>query len=489
MSLTEDHSVVPESIDKIGNLAFEQALKLFQEAAQRVPAYKDFLKKAGINSEKVRTADEFAQLPLVEKENYLSQYSLDEMSWDGCLDTAKYISTSSGSTGEPFFWPVGHDQEVKSGILLKNLYENVYSTREGRTLYVSSLAFGTWIAGFEHYNATRWVAEHQNPITLVMPGIDKAEAIKQIKKLAPLFDRVILVGYPPFIKDILDLGRESGVEWKKIDIHFLTMGDSMSDLWRERVLDMVGKKNSLTTLINLYGMADAGGAIAYETPVTLTARKLLQEKGVVEGLPTFSSIIGLFQYYPTYHYLEEVNGTLVMTTNAGLPLIRYSTRDNGGVLGFNEMTNRLGNQFFKRIDDHKIDITPWQLPFVYLQGRRDLSILFYALNIYIENVRTALESTLLSNQLSGIFIMSVNQNNSLDQELLFTIELSQGINPSPELTKNLTEEVAEQLSRVNSEYAKLHSELGERADPKIILVPFGKIDTIPGKKHKWVKRT
>ena len=85
--------------------------------------------------------------------------------------------------------------------------------------------------------------------------------------------------------------------------------------------------------------------------------------------------------------------------------------------------------------------------------------------------------------------MSVNQNNSLDQELLFTIELSQGINPSPELTKNLTKEVAEQLSRVNSEYAKLHSELGERADPKIILVPFGKIDTIPGKKHKWVKRT
>jgi len=468
--------------------AIESALALFRKAALRVPAYKDFLKKNGVKPEAIVTKADFERLPLTDKENYIAQYTLEDLSWDGTLNRAQYISTSSGSTGEPFFWPWSDEQIATSGFLLKQMYEKIFNTKNGKTLYVNSFGLGTWIAGFEHYNATRLVASQGNVITISTPGIDKQEAIREIKKLYPLFSRVILAGYAPFIKDVIETGKEQGIEWGKIDLYLLTVGEAISEMWRERVLRMIGKEGSVRNLINLYGMADAGGAVAYETPVSILFKQSFLKLPHTEGLPDPNSVTGIFQFFPVLHYFEGIGDILALTVNSGLPLVRYSTRDNGGVLNLNTSLQAVDGTFSADIKKHRVLLGDWQLPIVYLQGRKDLSMSFYALKIYFENVRSALENTSISDKLSGIFVIGVDHTTELDPEFKIAIELSQDVEPSIELVKILTQETVRGLSKVNSEYSKLHSEIGDRANPQITLIPFGKIETVPGKKHKWVKR-
>jgi phenylacetate-CoA ligase len=372
--------------------------------------------------------------------------------------------------------------------MTQHLYEDIFDARQGTTLFVDSFSLGAWIAGMEFFNSVRWSAEHGTHITVVTPGIDKVEAINQIKKLAPLFSRVVLAGYPPFVKDILDHGIMNGVDWKSIDLRLLFAGEAVSEVWTGKVLNLIGRDNSeLDRAINIYGMAESG-VVAHTTPVsTLLRRNLGELAKTISGLPDAGQVMGMYQYYPLARYFEVAgDDAIVLTANAGLPLIRCGTRDNGGIL-WQEI---LAHDSVKELADARdVDLTQWQLPFVYLSGRKDLSISLYALNVYIENIKYALETSGYAPQLSGFFTMGVTQTDNLDQRFEIAIELAKGGIPSTALAEALAQEVIAKVSLVNSEYAKLYSTIGDRAKPHITLVPYGDIQTTPGKKHKWIKRT
>jgi len=90
--------IITNTLFRTGNVvasdplpADRSVLKLFSEAAVRVPAYKDFLKQAGVNPKSVKTIADFKQLPLVDKKNYLTKYPLAELCWDGTLDHSRII--------------------------------------------------------------------------------------------------------------------------------------------------------------------------------------------------------------------------------------------------------------------------------------------------------------------------------------------------------------------------------------------------------------
>lgn len=466
---------------------FSAALELFHQAARRVPAYKRFLRQARIKADLIRTKADFDQVPLVDKNNYISVNALEDLSWDGKLDTARYVSTSSGSTGTPFFWPRGVAQDIVVGSIIRRIYEDVFNSKSGNTLFVNSFALGTWIAGLEFYNATKWSADAGNKIVIVTPGIDKVEAINQIRRLAPSFSRIVLAGYPPFVKDIIEQGSISGIDWKDIDLRLLFGGEAVSEFWRDRVLELIGKKDDYYSMVNIYGMADIG-TVAHDTPLSCLVRKFLPSKrqGVI---PSSSEVLGMYQYDPAHRYMQIVGGSsVIISANSGLPLIRYDTRDSGGILSRDSTIAALGTPFAQAAKRHRINLNSWKLPLIYLHGRKDLSISLYALNIYVENIKHALEHSLYRSHLSDLFTMQVGHTDNLDQQFQIVIELARDVEPSATLTESLTKEMVGILCKLNSEYAKLHSVVGERAVPKVTLVRHGEIETIPGRKHKWVKR-
>jgi phenylacetate-CoA ligase len=467
---------------------FSQALSLFTEASQRVPAYKDFLAKHSVDPTRVATPEDFASVPRTDKHNYIGQYSLSEMSWDGTLGAARYISTSSGSTGVPFFWPRGTPQDAVVGEMFRTIFTDIYDLKDESLLFVNSFAFGTWIAGFEFYNATKWAGDHGLHTTSVTPGIDKVEAVNQIKKLAPLFDRIVLAGYPPFVKDILAFGAECGIDWSALDLRLLVGGEAVSILWKKRIAEHIGKAHTYSSFVNIYGMAECG-VVAHDTPLAQLVREhlLALPEGMVtthDGLP----VTGLYQYYPGARYFEAQPGeALALTANAGLPLIRYDTRDTGGILS-RGIVEQMGPDFAQEAERLGIDTARWQLPFIYLNGRKDLSISFYALNIFVENIKYILERSVHQEKLSGLFTMSVEHTDDLDQQFIVRVELEDHV-ADRTFAGGLAEEIYEKLQTVNSEYQKLSVELGkERVLPEVVLLSPGEFLTIPGRKHKWIRR-
>src|SRR3989304_8229947 len=104
-----------------------RALALFHRAAEGVPAYKDFLAKNRIQHEKVTTWQDFQLVPPVSKKNYLQQYPLEMLCWGGTLERQITFSATSGSTGEPFYFPRNEKLEFENSILSELFLKNVDS--------------------------------------------------------------------------------------------------------------------------------------------------------------------------------------------------------------------------------------------------------------------------------------------------------------------------------------------------------------------------
>src|SRR5258708_5990948 len=84
----------------------KKALQLFHKAAEHVPAYKKFLKKHHINPHTISSYNEFQKVPFTDKKNYLDIYPFEELVWNGKISNNFVISSSSGTTGRPYYWPL-----------------------------------------------------------------------------------------------------------------------------------------------------------------------------------------------------------------------------------------------------------------------------------------------------------------------------------------------------------------------------------------------
>lgn len=476
----------PGELEKAG---FKKALKLFNEAAIRVPAYKDFLKQNNIDAKKIKTKADFDQIPLIDKENYLKKYPLKDLVWDSSIEKYYIMSSSSGSTGNPFFWPRGLYQEIEGAIQSELIYNNFYSLKHKKTLYVIGFAIGTWIAGPYMLAATELVSQKNGDIIVVTPGTDKELFIKLVKNLAPNFERIILAGYPPIIKDIVDQAKDFDLDWKKLDVKTFFAGENFTEGYREHILRKIGSKGTFTDCISVYGSADAA-ILGHETPITTLVRKLSSKiPDVAETLFHDPVIPSLINYHPTLKYFQTVGEKILFSTYSGIPLIRYAIGDRGGILSFDEMYTLLEGQGIdlnKEITKHKLNSFNWKLPFVYLFGRADLTAIFYGANIYPENIKPVLDHRDWSNLLSGKFTMVVEENKKKNKEIHINVELSKNTKGSDQIRKQLENDIFESLKRLNSEYHIIFKSIGDQAIPHVHLVEYGTFHV--NIKHKWTKQ-
>lgn len=469
--------------------AEKNALKLFHEAAERVPAYKVFLKRHKIKPKSVETIDDFELLPVLDKKSYLSQFSLDELSWDGDLFNSHTISVSSGSTGQPFFWPRGKEQDFEGTWMHERIYKKVFEVDKYSSLVIVCFSMGTWIAGSFTTSSTLGVADKGYDINVATPGLEKEEAIKVIKEVGSLYDQIIVAGYPPFVKDIIDEGSIQGIKWKKHKMRFIWAGEAFSEEWRDFVLSQVGSKDFLTSSLNIYGTADAA-MLGHETPVSILLRRIYNEQEQVKRAVFKNDILpSLVQFYPERRYIESVDGEIVFTARSGLPLIRYNIHDSGGVLSYNELIEPVKKDFDKRVKKLKVSTKDWQLPFVYLNGRKDFTVTIYAVNIYPENIKAALVDPKMRSWVTGKFTMATKYRSDMDQYFEINIELGKGLPPDADYQRIAQNTIIDTLAKLNAEYHKLRASIGKKADPHINLILHGDGKYFAqGVKHRWVKK-
>lgn len=474
----------------------KSALALFHSMAERVPAYKDFLAKHEIDHTNIKTIEDFqSQVPLIDKDNYLRAYPREMLCWDGDFKGHSWvISTTSGSTGVPYYFPRQEMQDRYYALSAELYLRENFQIDQKSTLYIVGFPMGAWIGGVFTYQVLQMLARERGyNLSIITPGIDKKAIIEAVRNLGKDFDQVIIGSYAPFLKDILDDGEHQGIQWKEYNLGFIFSAEIFSEEFRDYVGRKAGLKDPYISSLNHYGTVDLG-TMAHETPLSIWIRRYALTKsdlyydifGETHKLPTFA------QYIPDMFYFEVVDGDrLVCSSNSGLPLVRYDLKDRGSIISIEELQQvfaahdmELPKLWPKSVEQHV-----WNLPFVFVYERSDLSVSFFAFQIYPETVRRALQRKEFEHKLTGKFTMVVKYDDEGRQKLTVNVECKFKQKIDILMKERIKRQIIKQLLTENSEYRETRKEYGKVTDPEVVFWPYEDEQYFkPGTKQKWIQK-
>ena len=468
-----------------------RALELFHDCASQVPAYRAFLAEHGVDPAAVVHADEFARLPLVTKQSYVNRHPLPARCRGGTLAGCDTVAVSSGSTGEPGFWPRAATDEIAVATRFEQVFVDSFRADERSTLAVICFPLGTWVGGMFTSACCRHLAGRGYPIFTVTPGNVKPDILRVVERLAPMFEQTVLLGYPPFLKDVIDTGRAGGVPWPRFAVKLVCAGEVFSEEWRTLLAERAGMSSPILDFASLYGTADAG-VLGCETPLSIAIRRFFA--GRPDDTRAFfgeARLPTLCQYDPHARYFEEHEGTLVFSADGSMPLVRYHISDHGGVVPFETMLARVRALGFDPVAAARAAGARAirELPFVYVFGRSHFAISYFGANVFPEMVQVALEQPGLVAHLTGKFVMHVVAD--ADENLAFAVEVELAAGAAAPPAGALADEVADsihaQLLRLDPEYATYVP--AERQRPRVTLRPAGDPEWFPiGVKHRYSRR-
>ncbi|EIC30666.1 MULTISPECIES: phenylacetate--CoA ligase family protein [Methylomicrobium] len=464
------------------------ALQLFKTAAAEVPAYRLFLQERGIDPDSIVAGGGFASLPLMDKANYMHKYPLPARCKDGLLAACDRLAVSSGSTGIPTFWPRAMTDELDIASHFEHVFRHSFRADRRATLAVVCFPLGNWVGGVFTASCCWHLAQKGYPLTVATPGNKPDEILRVVRELGPFFEQTVLLGYPPFVKDVIDTGAAQGLDWSTLHIKFVFAGEVFSEEWRSLMLQRVGSAAPCHGSASLYGTAD-GGVLGNETPLSIAIRRFLSEHpDVARELFGESRLPTLVQYDPVSRYFELIDeNTLAVTGDNGVPLIRYHIADRGGLIGHDELIAFLQARGLAALENYGFQGEAFPLPFVWIFGRADFTVSFYGANIYPENVVVGLEQPELANRVSGKFVMEVKNDRNGSEFLCIAVELLPGVMADAGIEAAAASAVHTQLLRLNSEFANYVPP--PRQMPRIELRPFGDPEYFPvGVKHRYTRR-
>jgi phenylacetate-CoA ligase len=328
----------------------------------------------------------------------------------------------------------------------------------------------------------RHLAARGYPITLVTPGNNKAEILRVLGKLAPHFEQVVLLGYPPFLKDVIDSGLPCPVK-------LVMAGEVFSEEWRTLVGQRSGSTRPCFDSVSLYGTADAG-VLGNETPLSISIRRFLaRQPDAARRLFGESRLPTLVQYDPRSRFFEVRDGTLLFSGDNGVPLVRYHIADAGGLVPYPAMLAFLAEHGFDPLPELRAQsergVRP--LPFVYVFGRADFTVSYFGANVFPENITVGLEQPPIDRWVTGKFVMQSREDDDRNRYLSIVVELAAGVEPSPDKVSSIAEAIVHHLRRLNSEFA--HYVPHEYQRPRVELKPLGDPGYFPvGVKHRYTRR-
>lgn len=463
------------------------ALALFHEVVAHVPAYRAFLTQQGVSYNSIATFEDFAKLPLLTKDNYHKCYPLTELCRNGQLELCDTIAVSSGSTGKPTFWPRFFTDELQIATRFEQVFHDSFSADTRPTLAVVCFTLGTWVGGMYTTNCCRYLAQKGYPVTVVTPGNNKEEIFRVVQELGTAFEQVVLLGYPPFLKDVIDTGIARGIEWPRYPIKLVMAGEVFSEEWRDLVGERVGSSSPCYDSAALYGTADAG-VLGNETPLSICIRRFLAEHPEASrALFGESRLPTLIQYDPLSRFFEVHEGTLLFSGDNGIPLVRYHISDNGGLISYEAMLKFLAEWGFDPVSALQGGRGIHPLPFVYVFGRSNFTVSYFGANIYPENVTVGLEQPTIRDWVTGKFVLQVKEDADKNRFLSVVVELAPEVEGSDEKQNAIASSILSQLLRLNSEFANYVPQ--EYQLPQIELLPMGNPEYFPiGVKHRYTRK-
>ncbi|MGW0039412.1 hypothetical protein [Gordonia sp. NPDC003376] len=460
----------------------DHAIEVANRAFARVPAYRALVRSRRDLVDVIASHEDFLALPATSKANYLQRHAIPQLMWDGDIAGAGTWSATSGSTGSPTFFP----RDVESITDAIGYYGRIFSENfrigaHESTLFLVCFAMGTWIGGTYSYQAGLGLRAQGMPITVSTTGIDVAAAVKNLAELGPHHDKIVVAGYPPLVKDVLDQTPDDALAQ---DIQILLAGEAITEPWRDHLLDRIGRVGQPHRICLMYGTAEAG-VMGHETRASIAVRRAAQSnpqlrkelfgEGGSRFLPTFVEVDQSRRYTEV-----DDDGYLLFTIDSALPLIRYRINDKGAVVTGAHLQDLLAEYAVSGIGDQ---IDP-AASFIALTGRTDVATTFYSSNIYPRHLSEAFDAPEVDGLVTGKFYADGSPDEQHDPRLRVAVELSARTRQVPEgLAKLLADLCRASLLANNEEYRTLHAERPDRTEPRITLYPYGTGPFVPGIKQ------
>jgi phenylacetate-CoA ligase len=359
----------------------EKALAAFAQARNYVPFYKVFLQKAGFQNIPVTNIESFSrQVPFLDKNtvynDQLPPLIFEDLNSEECSN----ILLSSGSSGHFSFGIHSKERLVKDAQFINILFDLYFNILDKKTLIINCLTS----------------AVHLPPLDATIIEIGpKADALHYvIKNLSPQFDQTVIIGDNYFIKNALEDGLASGIDYAALNIHLILGGIYLPESLRKHLAAVLQKDKSnfhKNLIISSMGISEFGVNLFFESLETIRLRQWVEQhpewRTKVLGTDDPGYLPMFFNYFPQIVYLETVNRDLVITNldmKSSLPLIRYNTKDKGHVIPFADL-----QKWSNEEPQMKTMLPPFKSPLVLIYGKEEC-VRFGDKNIYPHRIQQGL---------------------------------------------------------------------------------------------------
>jgi len=400
-------------------------LESFQRAASRVPAYRKMLEESGIQPATIKSLEDFARLPVLEKRHTFQRFPIEELCLDGKLGQLGSVLTSSGHSGIFAFGLTDAEAMPATIQWVDDLLDILFAVRSRRTLLVNCLPMG--------------VKVHTQACTLAETSVRPDMAVGLVKAFGQHFEQFILVGEAAFIKQVLEQGAKAGIDWRGLLVHVIVGEEPLAENARKYLDGILGndlRQPEKGVVVSSMGVAELGLNLFSEVPPMgplILLRRTLHENAALRHsvLGAGEFVPSLFTYDPQRVFVEfDLAGRLILTTldpRTRVPLIRYATGDRGSFL-------RVPAADRSTIEAAGIPAELLEmLPIVAIRGRGDHA-LAGAVPVYPEEVKEGIyhDSTLVPSITANFRLVSG------PERVRIRLQLSPGIVPSAEMEKQFS---------------------------------------------------
>ena len=313
-----------------------------------------------------------------------------------------------------------------------------------------------------------------------------------------MFERTCILGYPPFVKGVIDAGLAQAVPWQRYNLCMVLAGEVFTEEWRRLVAERAGISAPCRDIVSIYGTADAG-VLGNETPLSAVIRDWLAgHPEWARDLFGSDRLPSLMQYDPAVRLIEvTAEGTLVLTCldaapqapgdqlRGAPPMVRYHIQDKGGTIDMRSILAFAQARGFSPLEDPRLAGIPTRgMPFCWVFGRAHWAVSLFGANVFVDQVMVGLERPDVAAVVTGKFILSVKHESDSDPVVHLDVELSPNTLADQASRTAVAQSVKESLVRLSSEYA--HYVPPERQLPSVALWPHGEPTRFPvGVKHRY----
>jgi phenylacetate-CoA ligase len=288
---------------ELERLQLDRLRPVVQRVFERVPLYRERLRREGVDPPDIRSLADLARLPFTTKADFRDTYPFGLLATP--LEEVVRIHASSGTTGKPTVVAyTGRDIDTWSRLMARTLAMGGVGPAD---IVQNAIGYGLFTGGLGfHYGAERLGAT-------VIP-IATGMTDRQLLALQD-FGSTVLCATPSYALHLADALASAGISRSALK---LRLGFFGAEPWTEEMRAAIESRLGLSAF-NVYGLSEViGPGVAVDCPER-------------RGMHVFEDhfLMEIVDPETLQPVAPGVTGELVLTTltKEALPVIRYRTRD------------------------------------------------------------------------------------------------------------------------------------------------------------------